>query len=489
MKNKKVYLILIVLVICSIFLFRFIQRPANNVSAVSVPCTEVENNIFPAPDKTVYDMRLYLDVIERILYGESEIRSLNTSGKILDKLCLTAYPNVFKKSNETPAPKSAYYAGFNEGWLHIKSITVNGNPLDYVEDGATITIQLLSPIKLGENIDIHMEWQAKIPRVEYRFGCKDYIFMLGNFYPTLNVLSDDGWHNSYNSVFGDPFCFQAADYRVNVSVPQEYTMISTGDVVNRGAEDNGREIYTIEARGVRDFCLAAMYGYTEIKEIIKGKTIKCYLPVKGKEIATDILKKAGKVLNYYSCQFGSYPYNDFKLVFVPMQGFHGMEYSGLIFLKDEFLQKSYDHNHRDFVLAHEVAHQWWYLMVGNDQLREPWLDEGLANWSAYKYLQDIEGKNPPAHGQINKKINLGKELRDMYSRQEYYYTAYTGGETFWFALEEEIGEETVVRVLRRYLADYRKKIATTEDLIEVIKTETGEDLEDFFQNWFPDLEE
>ena len=122
-------------------------------------------------------------------------------------------------------------------------------------------------------------------------------------------------------------------------------------------------------------------------------------------------------------------------------------------------------------------------MVGNDQAKEPWLDEGLANWSAYKYFQDVEKIAPP-EDVLKEGVNLGRELRDMYSRQDYYLTAYSGGEAFWFGLEEELGEDEVKGVLRRYLAEYRYKIATSQDLLKIIREEAHRDLESYFRKWF-----
>ena len=72
----------------------------------------------------------------------------------------------------------------------------------------------------------------------------------------------------------------------------------------------------------------------------------------------------------------------------------------------------------------------------------------------------------------------------MHSRNDYYSTAYTGGESFWWGLEQELGEEKVMQVLRRYLANYRFQIATSEDLLQVIRQEAHRDMQDYFADWF-----
>ena len=114
------------------------------------------------------------------------------------------------------------------------------------------------------------------------------------------------------------------------------------------------------------------------------------------------------------------------------------------------------------------------------------MDEGLANWSAYKYLKEYQGIEPPCGSEFQNGINLAQEMREIVSRQEYYRMAYSGGEAFWFALEKEMGEDTVNKVLRRYLADFRFKVASTEDLLLVIKKEARRDMSDYFHKWFQD---
>ena len=45
------------------------------------------------------------------------------------------------------------------------------------------------------------------------------------------------------------------------------------------------------------------------------------------------------------------------------------------------------------IIAHEVAHQWFYNIIGNDQIDEPWLDEGMAQYATWLYYADVYGKS------------------------------------------------------------------------------------------------
>lgn len=486
MFKRKIYLLLIFIGVMAATYFIYAdQKSGPLVSTLSLDRSkEKDPGVFPAPGLTIYDMGLYLDINTRTLYGHTVLNTRNTSGQILNELWFTAYPNAFRDSRQTPAPQSAYYSGFDQGWLEFQEFKVNDQKVEYFQDGVSIQAIIPSDIIPGADFKVEMKWQAKVPRLAYRYGTKDSVYMLGNFYPILNVLSADGWHNSYNSVFGDPFCFNCADYLVAVNLPEGYRLVSTGENTETIAEDNGRETSFIRAQNARDFCLAVLYDYNESKDEQGRPAISCYSPNNYKDPSADILRRSREILNLYACNWGSYPYPEFKVVFVPMKGFHGMEYSGLIFLSHDFLDPNIYKEKGEFILAHEIAHQWWFGMVGNDQLKEPWLDEGLASWSAYKYLEKFKGIKPPDNQEFKGGINLAREMRQFYSTREYYLTAYSGGEAFWFGLENELGADTVNKVLRRYLADYRFKIATTDDLLEVIKKEAHQDMTDYFSKWF-----
>ncbi len=451
------------------------EPPSSNQASAS--------SVFPSPDQTAYLMRLYLDPATRTIYGETILTTSNTSEQALSELWFTVYPNAFGQPSDTPAPPEAYYSGFNPGWLELEKVEINGHKADYARQGVSLQVWLPHDFMPGSKLEVTMKWKTRVPRVAYRFGTRDGVYMLGNFYPVLNVYDYYGWHNSYNSVFGDPFCFHSADYLVELNIPEYYSMVSSGQSSAPIIEDNGRQTFVIRAQNARDFSLALMYDYSELQKTINKTSLRCYAPKGNEDTCNAVLEQSGLMMNYYNCTLGTYPYSEFKVVFVPMKGFHGMEYSGMIFLSQDFLDGSWPSQKSEFVLAHEIAHQWWYGMVGNDQVKEPWLDEGLANWCAYKYLNEVRNISLPAQT-AREGVNLGRELCEMYSRQDYYMTAYTGGEAFWFGLEKELGENEVKDVLRRYLAEYRYKIASSHDLLKIIRQEAHKDMEKYFYQWF-----
>ena len=444
--------------------------------------TSDDAHTFPLSGKTSYKMELYLDNTSRTLNGVTYIYTVNNRRDPLNELCFTVYPQAFASAQSTPAPTESYYAGFNPGGIDIAQIWINGAEAEGIIEGITLKTELPRNILSQEQLEIKMVWETKIPRLAYRFGYNEGVYMLGAFHTILNVLTDDGWCVSYNSPFGDPFCFSSADYQAEINIPETMSLVSAGAIMDIRAEDNGRQIILAEAKNVRDFSLAVMYDYKKADLSKNNTLVEVYAPGKKAGEINNIAYQAEEILNYYASSWGSYPYPEFKVVFVPMRGFYGMEYSGMIFLRDECLDPGYDRNRFDFLLAHEIAHQWWYGMVGNNQFKEAWLDEGLANWSAYKYLQTYKNQSPPAVIP-NYKTNVNLALSDIRNSQAYYLAAYNGGEAFWLNLEQVLGTETVNNILRRYLADYRYKIATGQDLVKIINWETDRDMTAFLARW------
>lgn len=439
--------------------------------------------VFPPPQDTEYRMAVNIDPINLTITGHSLINTRNSTSSGLKEVYLTVYPNALRQRETTPAPENAYYKGFDPGWLKVFSVTVNGKAARYADMGITGKIVCPREIKPGESMEIDVAWEAKIPQAAYRFGSKDGALLLGHFYPTLNVKDEKGWHLSYNTRYGDPFFLQSADYIVKVTLPEFYQVVATGQITGDEANGDGKHTVLVEAYQVRDFALAALFNYESLETRVKNTRVICIFPAGKAGAGREVLEKAAAAMQYYNNTFGSYPYPELKLVVAPMKGFQGMEYAGVIFLAQDLVETGTDYTQKAFVIAHEVAHQWWYGLVGNNQVEEPWLDEGLASWSADKYLTNVEYRKSRKSSSQGKG-QLSTELPQMGDKQNYMQIAYRDGEAFWDGLEKELGEQEVINVLRSFLARYRYKTATTEDLKQVIIDETNRDMTSYFDEWF-----
>jgi aminopeptidase N len=155
----------------------------------------------------------------------------------------------------------------------------------------------------------------------------------------------------------------------------------------------------------------------------------------------------------------------------------GIEYPGLVVIADRLYQPSGDNGYFDFVVAHEVAHQWWYSLVGDDQVNHPWLDEALAEYAAILYFEDTVNKT--LADQLVKQVleepyqQLVQARHDQkvdqavaaFAEQDYGIVVYRKGALFFKALRDAIGDVKFNAFLKTYFSQNRYGIATPQRLL------------------------
>jgi aminopeptidase N len=145
-------------------------------------------------------------------------------------------------------------------------------------------------------------------------------------------------------------------------------------------------------------------------------------------------------------------------------------------------------------VCHEIAHQWWYAQVGNDQINTPWLDEGLAEYSMATYYRQVYGE-ARANTLINQRWLVPYQLvveNDFDAAvnqpaaafgEEYEVIVYAKAALFFNALRQELGDETYRAVLREYVEQYRWRVATPDDFLSVAESVAGRDLDGLYSQW------
>jgi aminopeptidase N len=141
-------------------------------------------------------------------------------------------------------------------------------------------------------------------------------------------------------------------------------------------------------------------------------------------------------------------------------------------------------------LAHEAGHMWFYNAVGNDQQNEPWVDESLTQYVTYIYYEDRYGNGG---GYVdswmgrwssveNAEIPIGMPAGE-YQGLEYSGIVYGRGPLFFWALEQDFGQETVMSGIESYYADFQWGNAGTEDLRAALEEACDCDLSTYFEEW------
>jgi len=243
---------------------------------------------------------------------------------------------------------------------------------------------------------------------------------------------------------------------------------------------------------MRDFSLMASGEYATLSGSAEDIDVNIhYLP--GHEAEAELaLEWTLDAIAAFTEYFGGYVYRELDVVETHTTA-GGIEYPGLIVVADR-LWATQDNLFFQVVVVHEVAHQWWYSLVGNDQVRYPWLDESLTNYSVALYYDYIQGE--PAYnavlsayqGQYEEfATNAGDlpigEPASQYSEGAYSPIVYAKGGLFYATIAEEVGKDTLLEALHQYFEAYKYRTATPLDLQTTLENTSGIELNDLFIEW------
>lgn len=277
------------------------------------------------------------------------------------------------------------------------------------------------------------------------------------------------------------------------SCEKEVSMASSGNIISEIIEGN-KKVYKIEGLLIRDFALVASKEFKVVEEKVDGTNIKLYYLDNKSNMVKNSLKYSKQSLQVFNKLYGKYPYGAYSVVMTEFPS--GMEYPGIVFISEEYFRyQVVDLLER--VIVHETAHQWWYGLVGNDQVDEPWLDEALATFSETIYYKEIYGEKR-ANEYFDYNIRLGYEygvkyllgknviyqsLDDFYGWGDYGVLVYTKGALFINEIKELYGEEILYKILNTYFHHYKFYNARTEDFIDICERITKSDFSELVHKW------
>jgi aminopeptidase N len=348
---------------------------------------------------------------------------------------------------------------------------------------------------------IELDFQAEVPREmggNYGlFGYFDEILVLDEFYPAIPVYDDEGWNVEIPPAAGDLTYYDASFYVVQVTAPPRLKVIASGTEVARETEVE-QQVVTFAAGPARDFYIAASERF-EATSVQVGQTrINSYAFPEFQQQAEHALDHAVEAMESFNERFGTYPYTEFDVVSTPMQAL-GMEYPGIVAIGLHLYDPSVEVSGvpsgvlLQSGIAHEVAHQWFYNVVGNDQLDEPWLDEALVQYVTGLYYLDVGGESAldvwrdSWQGRWQKVnwalIPIGLPSGDYADAREYGAVVYGRGPVVLEALAEEMGQGVFEGFLRDYYQSHKWGIATGEAFKQLAEEHCQCDLTPQFEDW------
>ena len=430
----------------------------------------------------VYHLTLRLDEDLTALDGEVAVRYTNTGRSAIDSLDFALLPNI--------AP----------GSMTVADIRENGEPAESELRGGEIAVRVRfrRPLEPHERAVVSMRYHLRLPTspVVGFGGLLSWRgeLSLGYAYPMIPAsgLWDWGKPPAWGDLTANPVSF----YLVEMSYPERLTLAAPG--VTLAKRSAGGRTHLLLAFGPARDLFLALGKDLKMEEVRRGvTTIRSYAPEGLSAASPAILDEAARSLALYDNRYGPYPYRTLSFVSALFDA-EGLEFPGMIVLTSWLYddpQRSVDGSKvgiaLELTVAHETAHQWFYALVGNNQLTEPWIDESLAQYSMWLYWRAHHG--PERAERLLRSLgwdarSAGSELPigravAAYTPRQYEGTIYGRGPLFLMALVDRMGKTDFDGFLRRLSAEYRWRVVTGADLRRTAERACACDLDDLWKEW------
>ncbi len=369
----------------------------------------------------------------------------------------------------------------------LEKISVNGAQVTPILTKARLDLPLGTPLEPNERITIEIDYTLNIPPKAHEkvFGyIGDYQTNIVDWYPFVAPYRD-GWLIHEPTDVGEHMVYESADFYVLLKPVADYALVVAASA--EGKETEAGLAHKLE--GARTFVFSISPFFSSPRQTSQNARVTSFHFPNYEKSGEAILRAAAQAIDIYSNRYAPYPYE--SLIIVQTDLPDGMEYDGLIFMGTEFYDE-YDGTIKNNLVSigvHEVAHQWWYGLVGNDQALEPWLDESLSLYSERIYYESIEPYpvgwwwrwrvdwfEPSGWVDIN--------IYDGYAFRGYTNAVYLRGAQFVEDLRDKMGEKAFNSFLQDYTRQFSYKIAMPDDFFDTLDQHTDEDYSDLLEKYF-----
>lgn len=505
-----------------------------------------------------------LDAPNRVLNGKQKIIYTNYSPDTLRVLYLNLYVNAFKKNSlmENYQNERNHYEGgsiisyLNERYLGYNLVRDIRDEeegfLDFEIDDTILKIVLEAPILPGATQSFTLDFELKIPVLLRRMGWHNregIEFSMAQWYPKVCVYDQKGWHLNY--YLGREFYGEFASFDVSITLPENYTVGASGHLQNAAdihdmkkkdpdetrsdrlfyhkdsltISDTSsvkgldsllaafaelvksqrpslkRRTWNYHAENVHDFAWSADPDYVYETADVESVQVHLLYQPDVAEKWKEMKMWTAQILKYMNDHVGAYPYKDFTIA---QAGDGGMEYPNIVFITGDRDKKSLAS-----VTAHEMVHNWFYGLMGNNETMEAWLDEGVTSYYTTRLMEYMFGRNamtdyptpfkqkwyPKTDARVGTFAELDWWIKQGYeekvlqhadffkSDRSHLYSVYYKGEVFMFVLEYYFGRERLDELMRKFFTEWHLHHVYTEDMKRFFEKETGIELDWLFEEF------
>lgn len=446
------------------------STPGPLPSATSTPMLMSSS---PTPEEVIalphYDIKAIYDYAQQAVSVQQSIVFSNPSETVIDKVDFDIESNLFADC------------------FHLENVTdLDGNQL-VIESLQLnrLVIQLSEPVEPRKNIGVMFSYSLRLPfSSDYTsrpipFGYTNRQTNLVDWYPTLPpYIEGSGWAVNQPGYYGEHTVYLLADFDISLSIinaPAGVTVAASSIPIIDG------NTYAYTHYDARNFAWSASTMY-EVSETVVGDTIiRAYSFPFNPTANQQALNDTAKALSLGNQLFTTYPR---KLLSVVEADFlDGMEYDGLFFLSRGFYNSDVipPRAYITIISAHETAHQWFYASLGNDQSKEPWLDESLCTYFErlfYEkyYPDDLEWWWSTRINYFSPSGYINQSLYEYPDYTSYRNAVYLNGAIFLEKLRENLGDEYFYQFLKQYTVQYNHHFVTSNSFLDLLSDYTDKDL-------------
>ncbi len=497
-----------------------------------------------SPRNANYTISVSLDPESKLLEGRQVILWRNIQAEPTQELRFHLYWNAWRNNESTWLREDRYRGRSDRGdeirgedwsFCEVDSIRLLGTeggetdlmpsfryvaPDDGNENDRTVfTVDLPAPVAPGASVEVELAWRAKVPRTFARTGFRGDYFFLAHWFPKLAVFERGAWTaNQFHSA--TEFYSDYGVYDVEMTVPEGWVLGATGKEVERRRQDDGTVTHRYQQEDVHAFTWTTSPDYVEFQQRFEEPglpPVDIRLLMQPEHLGQTerhfVATKAA--LRLYGKWFGAYPYGHVTVIDPAYgSGAGGMEYPTL-FTAGTRLFNPFGGGRPEGVTIHEMGHQFWYGVVGNNEFDHAWIDEGLNSFSDARVLDETydqwfwteryfappgierrRGFLPLLFREISKTREIdgngfgryrAMAVTDVQTRPTWQYhpqtasgISYSRSAIWLHTLERYLGWPTLQKILSTFYERWSFRHPTAEDFFATASETAGRDLDWFF---------
>ena len=351
-----------------------------------------------------------------------------------------------------------------DGSFALTTASVEGAPVAARLAGSVLELPLSRLLPHGGTVLAELQFSLTISQTPGRLAKSARGITLGYWFPLLAVHRGEWDRRPFVDV-GDATFSEVADFDLTVTTSGPAQVVATG---RRLEQDGTRSRFV--AASVRDVAVAISPEYTVRRVQVGTSTLE--VAAFGEDRANYYLTRGAEFLRWANQKFGPYPYPVLVIADTDLpSSYGGLEYPGLIFLARGIgLPAQPAGGSLDTLYLHEILHQWFYSLVGNDQIADPWLDEAFVTYLAYAYYREVQ---PALAAGVYERTIAGSasgpvdgSVYDFPSDPPYFGVVYRRGARFLEALHGRLGDGPFWQLLREHVDTYRDRIASPRAFLD-----------------------